>query len=311
MRNDKYTVAGVCSNLLGLETGAVRAGFTPVFACDIEEKSKLAFELLKSHSEEVFIHEDIKKLSLKEIKVRLMAHGVLLSKGELDLFVAGPPCFGMTGLNRFRSVFHELNMLMFDTFRLIEELQPKTAIVEQVPIVLSAGMAPFYNLLTSRLNTLNYHWNVKVLNAANYGCYQSRKRAIFILVRKDLGVMPSFPEPRPIDLTKQSALAVIGAEMYRNPSKNGSPKSGKEMFGTMTSQTMEVFRNGKWEALTLEDRKRLAHMTEVDLSSVLNRTEYTKMLGNMVLPPFAEALSKHVLEEIIKKVGLTKIGQAA
>lgn len=147
MEKKNYTVAGVCSNLLGLETGARSAGFTPLFACDIEEKSRHTFELLKSHSNEVFIHKDIRKLHLNVIQDALLTREQKLKKYELDLFVAGPPCFGMTGLNRYRSVFHSLNMLMFDTFRLIHELQPKTAIIEQVPIVLSQGMTPFFNKL--------------------------------------------------------------------------------------------------------------------------------------------------------------------
>jgi site-specific DNA-cytosine methylase len=206
-------------------------------------------------------------------------------------------------------------MLMFDMLRLVDGLRPKTVIIEQVPILLSRGIKPFYELLRLKLDSMDYVWEVKVLNAANFGCYQSRKRAIFILVRKDLGVLPSFPEERAIDLSVQSALATIGAELIRNKNKNKdgkvAVKSGKLPFGTMTSQSMEVFRNNRWETLNLASRKKLAHMESVDLGSVLPDGAYKDMLGNMVLPPFAEALAQHVREEILLKSAFSELAVAA
>jgi site-specific DNA-cytosine methylase len=307
--------AGTFSNLRGLESGAERAGFQNIFSTDIEQKAADAFVLLNSNPEEVFIRKDIKELCYDDIVNALAVKGQCIETGELDLLLGGPPCFGMTGLNRYRSVFHHYNMLMFDMLRLVDELRPKTVIIEQVPILLSRGIKPFYELLKLKLNSMDYVWEVKVLNAANFGCYQSRKRAIFILVRKDLGVLPSFPEERAIDLSVQSALATIGAELIRNKNKNKDGKvaikSGRLPFGTMTSQSMEVFRNNRWETLDLASRKKLAHMESVDLASVLPDGAYKDMLGNMVLPPFAEALAQHVLEEILLKSAFSELDAAA
>lgn len=127
--------------------------------------------------------------------------------------VGGPPCFGITLLNaNFRSVFHELNFLMIEMLRLVKEIQPKVVLIEQVPPILHTTMRPFLNYFISEIELLgNYHWDVKVLNAENFGCFQSRKRAMFMLVRKDLGVLPSYPVPNPVDTDKQSAFATKNA----------------------------------------------------------------------------------------------------
>lgn len=305
----QYLSLGLFSNLRGLEIGAERAGFHNIFSTDIEQKSADAFPLLSSNKDEVFLKTDIRDLYYEDILKTLATKNQTLKVGELDLLLGGPPCFYMTILNaKHRSVFHWMNMLMFDMLRLVDELQPKVVIIEQVPPILSNGMAPFYNLLKLYMNSLNYNWDVKVLNAANFGCYQSRDRAIFIMVRKDLNVLPSFPIPGEIDLSVQSAFATVGAESIRDTSflfgnkSKAKYRSGKTTpFVTMTSQPINIFRNGNWELLSISDRKKLAHMDSPDLSSVLREGQYKDMLGNMVLPPFAEALAKHVLEEILKK----------
>ncbi|WP_291128063.1 DNA cytosine methyltransferase [Flavobacterium sp. UBA7682] len=315
----QYLSFGLFSNLRGLEIGAERAGFHNIFSTDIEQKSADAFPLLSSNRDEVFLKSNVKDLSYPVILKALASKNQTLKVGEIDLLVGGPPCFYITLLNtNHRSVFHWMNMLMFDMIRLVDELQPKVVVMEQVPAVLSKGIAPFYNLLKMYMDSLNYNWDVKVLNAANYGCYQSRKRAIFMMVRKDLKTLPSFPKPGEINLSKQSAYAVSGVEMFRDKShiKKDQTKvkfrSGKAApIGTMTSQALHIYRGGKWDIMGIEERKKFAHMDFVDLSPVLPVTDYKDMLGNMVLPPFAEALAKHVLEEILKKSEIVANQEAA
>lgn len=308
----KKIAFGLFSNLQGLETGARRAGFNAPFSSDIEELASTVAPVIWEHKgKDIFLVKDVRDLIFdKDIRNALNAIGIDIAKGELDLLVGGPPCFGITLLNaNFRSVFHALNFLMIEMLRLVKEIQPKVVLIEQVPTLLSKPMRPFFNYFVNEIELLgNYHWDVKVLNAENFGCFQSRNRAMIMLVRKDLVVKPSYPAPNPVDMNKQSAFATIGAELIRH--KGFKKQSGDrvriidgrtKLFPTMTSSDVEIFRNGLWQKLTIQDRKVLAHMDEYDFNGLISDAELTKKLGMMVLPPFAEAICRHIYSEILEK----------
>ncbi|MCB0539351.1 MAG: DNA cytosine methyltransferase, partial [Bacteroidetes bacterium] len=266
----RYSSIGLYSNWLGFERGAYNALFDIYLSTDIDDKAKKAHKWLRTTKDELFIQEDVRNLHFGiggrtkscDIQLALAKQGVLLNKGDLDLLIGGPPCFGITLLSNNRSVFSHFNFLMLEMLRLVSETQPKVVLMEQVPMLLSHQMKPFFYLLVDAINKLgNYEWSCKKLNAENYGCYQSRDRVIFILVRNDMGVLPSFPEGQPVDLSKQSAYNVIGAELIKTrerPAKDGKRKqrliNGKtHLFPTLTSGSAEVFRKGRWEDISIQD----------------------------------------------------------
>lgn len=308
----KRIAFGLFSNLQGLEIGARRADFLVPFSSDIDELAKLVAPCIWKHgNKELYLVKDVRSLLFdRDIRTALKEAGIEIGKGELDLLIGGPPCFGITLLNaNYRSVFHELNFLMVEMLRLVKEIQPKVVLIEQVPTLLSTPMRPFLNYLINEIHLLgNYHWDVEVLNAENFGCFQSRRRAMIMLVRKDLGVLPSYPVGTPVDLVMQSAFSSIGAELIRH---NGFRKqSGNKqriidgrtkLFPTMTSSDVEIYRNGLWQKLNIEDRKVLAHMDEFNFEDKISEAALTKKLGMMVLPPFSEALCRHIKIEILDK----------
>lgn len=318
MSKKQYTAFGLFSNLQGLETGARRAGFTCPFSTDYCEDAEKASPFL-TEEKHTFLRENVKDLHFKDIQDALAVDGWKFGVGDVDLLLGGPPCFGMTRLStKTRSVFHDNNLLMLDMLRIANQMQPKVVLIEQVPPIFSAQLRPFFNLFISMIERLgNYEYGYEVLNAANFGCLQSRERAIFMLVRKDLGIQPSFPTGKPIDLSKQSAFASIEAELFKTDDfKKKSRKqrliNGKtSVFKTLTSGKVEIFRNGLWQSMSIADRKVVAHMEDFDMSQVLEGGKLIKKLGMMVIPPFAEALCRHVREEILMKAGSVNIDSKA
>lgn len=124
--------------------------------------------------------------------------------GQIEFIFGGPPCPPFSIANPYRNPFDKRATLIFEMLRLVREIKPKVVIIEPVPHVKSRDIMPFWNKPTVVLDGMtDYVWAHKVLNAKNYGGRQDRKRRIFYLVRKDLGVMPSFPEPT--DMSKVSA----------------------------------------------------------------------------------------------------------
>ena len=297
---------GLFSNVRGIEIGAQRAGFYTPFSTDIEKDVKKHF--LQNYKEilgerrETFLVSDVCDLSFTHIKKELDDIDVQIEVGDIDCLVGGPPCFGMTMLSGNRSVFNPLNLLMLHMLRIVKEAKPKTVFIEQVPPFLSEQYRPFRNLVFQTMaNMSDYNWDVQQLNAQNYGAYQSRERVIIVGVRNDIG-LASLPTPQPVDLLKQSAYAVLGAELYRSGQFKQPPNDGKtKVFGTMTGgNSEEIFIDGRWRKLTISERQILTDMTQVDFSA-LPPTRQRKTMGNMVMPQFAEAIMKHIHYEILMK----------
>jgi len=303
----KPIAIGLFSNVRGIEIGAQRAGFYTPFSTDIEEDVRKHFlhnyRKVVHEFKETFYTADVRDLKFKHIQEQLALIDVLIDIGDIDCLVGGPPCFGLTAISSKRSVFNPLNMLMLEMLRIIDEAKPKTVFIEQVPPFLSEQVRPFRDLVFNAMHKMaDYNWHVEILNAANFGAYQSRERAIIIGVRNDLGVPASLPAPRAIDLSRQSAFAAVGAELFRSGQYNQPPSDGKtKVFGTMTGgNSEEIFIDGRWRKLTINERQILTDMAEVDFSA-LTLTRQRKTMGNMVMPQFAEAIMRHIYDEILLK----------
>lgn len=104
-----------------------------------------------------------------------------LMAGELDLLAGCPPCQGFSThktRNRPSSAHDERNDLIFSVLDYIKFFLPKAVMIENVP-----GLAKDYRIqeFKSQLALLGYQINdetVKVLDAADYGVPQRRKRMI-------------------------------------------------------------------------------------------------------------------------------------
>jgi DNA (cytosine-5)-methyltransferase 1 len=94
----------------------------------------------------------------------------------VDVVIGGPPCQGFSPLN-MRGVGLERRGLWRDYLRALEQAEPALFVMENVPQLLrSAEYAAFHDAARD----LGYTVDGKVLNAADYGVPQRRRRAIVI-----------------------------------------------------------------------------------------------------------------------------------
>lgn len=134
------------------------------------------------------------------------------SPGDIDVVVGGPPCQGFSGLNRDK-VRPERNTLWEEFIRVVVALQPKVFVIENVDRFLRSaefkdlkdriGGATLANYLLvdpgSKPGETEWeHDRRYLLNAADYGAAQARRRAIVIGVRTDLDLrldLLRYPKP--------------------------------------------------------------------------------------------------------------------
>ena len=162
----------------GLTLGLKQAGFRVIGAVECDT---LAVTTYKANHPRVRVWtKDIRTVSVAEIKRKLR-----LKRGQLDLLAGCPPCQGFSTIttrngNKKRST-DPRNDLVFEFMRFVRGLRPKAIMLENVP-----GLAKNWRLrkILAELRRLGYECTTGVLNAADYGVPQRRRRFILMAGRR-------------------------------------------------------------------------------------------------------------------------------
>lgn len=175
----------------GVSIGLMQAGFDVVSAVEIDKDAVDAYHsypLLKNVN---VLQEDICTLSGVDI---LQAGGI--NHDELYLLAGCPPCQKFSMQNRINnsdeSKIDEVKKLLMQFLRIIEELYPPFVLMENVPGIRSSFGGRILNEFIDRLENgqsdvkRRYFVKCDVVNAADYGVPQARKRFVLHAVRYDI-----------------------------------------------------------------------------------------------------------------------------
>ncbi len=108
--------------------------------------------------------------------------------GEIDVVIGGPPCQGFS-LSGKRDVSDSRNNLFKSYLKIVNGLQPKVAVMENVRLLTSMKTADgnlVLNQIYKDFDASGYRVKHFEINAKDYGIPQHRERVIFIAVRNDL-----------------------------------------------------------------------------------------------------------------------------
>lgn len=111
-----------------------------------------------------------------------------------DIVIGGPPCQGFSALGK-QDVLDHRNQLWLRYADTIRIAQPKYFVLENVPAFLASDQLKRFKRQcqpSSRLGT--YTFEAKILNAADFGAPQLRRRVFLIGRHRDLP-SPGFPHP--------------------------------------------------------------------------------------------------------------------
>lgn len=121
--------------------------------------------------------------------------------------IATPPCQGMSQAGKMDE--NDIrNRLIIDTIQFIKETLPDNILIENVPGILKFSInvngkyVKIIDYISSELSKLKYFINYSVLDAADYGTPQYRRRAIFLISKYKKW---EFPEKQPL-ITVRDAI---------------------------------------------------------------------------------------------------------
>ncbi|MEI7430885.1 MAG: DNA cytosine methyltransferase [Betaproteobacteria bacterium] len=172
----------------GISVGLRSAGLEVVAGVDINKKYIVSFA--KNFPKAHVITDDIVTITPKEFMAR-----VGIKKGELTLLVGGPPCQGFSKNvpRKYRFLEDERNQLIKTYLDYCEALQPSMILMENVAEMRNGFDQVYTQEIVQRLSEAGYTVSHAVLNAADYGIPQRRKRAFFLANR--FGVHFDVPNP--------------------------------------------------------------------------------------------------------------------
>ncbi len=159
----------------GLSTGLVEAGFTVLSAIEINPIAANTYQL--NHPNVDLIVDDVRNITASAL---LSRHN--LKKGQLDLLAGCSPCQGFSRLRKGTSGSADpRNELVLEFLRLVRGLRPKTIFMENVPglVTTKYGKILFKEIL-SELTRLGYTVDYDIINTADYGVPQFRKRFVLL-----------------------------------------------------------------------------------------------------------------------------------
>ncbi|MBI2425799.1 MAG: DNA cytosine methyltransferase [Candidatus Hydrogenedentes bacterium] len=171
----------------GFSQGFRQQGFSVLAANDIDPCAAQTYRL--SHPETLFIQGPI-----ETVKPKLLMEALNFAPGDLDCLIGGPPCQAYSVYNHQRGFHDERSGLFREYLRLVEGLQPKSVVIENVTGILSAGEGRAVEEIHKRLSKLGYQVNQDTLKAEEFGVPQERRRVFFVGTRSDSAPF-EFPYP--------------------------------------------------------------------------------------------------------------------
>lgn len=208
----------------GLSEGFIRQGFTPIAHIEMDKyaaltlKTRAAFHYLKKNDRmDIYTDYLLKRISRDELYASVLQNEIdtvinmeisdetldfLFDKidrslqtetgerTEIDVLIGGPPCQAYSLVGRARDPYGKekdpRNYLYKQYVKFLDRYKPKIFVFENVPGILTAAKGKLFEDVQSIMRDAGYEISAKLLNAADFGVLQQRKRVILMGWKQDL-----------------------------------------------------------------------------------------------------------------------------
>lgn len=234
----RYTVVDLFAGIGGLSQGFVENSdnFELVFANDNDKWAPETFKV--NHPFTNYSTKNIQDITATDV------YKASCDK-KINVLVGGVPCqsFSMAGYRNRKSKYglsDERHYLFKHFIRLVDELRPEVAIIENVKGLLSMDGGSIRDEIIKDFLQIGYEVNYRVLNAADYGAPQLRQRVFFIANR--MGIKNQFPEPTHLPHQYTS----VGEVLNNIPDLNHQPR---QLNGVVLERVKQIKPGRNWTSL--------------------------------------------------------------
>lgn len=151
----------------GMSIGFLMAGGQPVGAVDIDKDSISTYRNIFPNAKDIF-QGDIEEWQPSS------------ALDNVDVIIGGPPCQGFSLARGLRFVDDPRNHLYKDFVRAVRHYQPSWFVMENVQGITNIGKGQVLDQILEDFENIGYRIDYKIVNMAEYGVPQLRKRAILV-----------------------------------------------------------------------------------------------------------------------------------
>ncbi|MBP7700523.1 DNA (cytosine-5-)-methyltransferase [Candidatus Woesebacteria bacterium] len=212
MKKKKYNYIDLFSGSGGFSVGFDKNNFENIFSIDFDKGFCKTYK--KNFPQHTLLEKDIKDLKKSEIKN-------LIKNKDIDVVVGGPPCqgFSIAGNIGRRFVDDPRNYLFKEFIRVVEIIQPKFFVMENVARLYTHNNGNTRNEIITSFDKIGYKVECQILNSADYNVPQIRKRVIFIGTKKNIDIL--FPK-KIVNKYKTVKEAIDDLPRLKSGEKNNS-----------------------------------------------------------------------------------------
>lgn len=201
----KTSYISLFSGAMGLDLGLEQAGFRCIACNEIDE---VAVQTIRLNRPKLPVLDH----SVEQVSADSLSSAVGYDVRGIDLVVGGPPCQAFSSYGQRRGLYDGRGKMIFEYFRLIDEIQPKTFLMENVRGLHSMPLVPknadvsgvkvtaehrapgsLLRELLKRFESIGYRVDCYLVNCVNYGAPQIRER--LLCVGNRFGLVAGFPQP--------------------------------------------------------------------------------------------------------------------
>jgi DNA (cytosine-5)-methyltransferase 1 len=177
---DSLSVADLFCGAGGFSEGFRQAGCRIVVGSDVDPDASATFAT--NFPEAQSVNGDIRQSAVRRQVTSATA-------GDVDIIVGGPPCQAFSQMrNHSRLIDDPRNSLYREFVRIVDKLEPRAFVMENVPGLEQMGVKEQV-LEDLTLNGV-YSVRAQVVDAADFGVPQTRRRILFTGVHSSLGLEP-------------------------------------------------------------------------------------------------------------------------
>tara|TARA_B100000519_G_scaffold86971_1_gene75482 strand:- start:1098 stop:2087 length:990 start_codon:yes stop_codon:yes gene_type:complete len=307
MTNKQITIGSLFSGIGGFELGLERAipNSKTIWQC---EQNAFAQKVLKKHWPDVPIYDDI-----KEIK-----HGTI---DIVDIICGGFPCQDISQAGKGKGIANGARSgLWFEMLRIIDMVQPRIAIAENVTAITQKGRG--MDIVISSLSKIGYDVEWIDVRASDEGAPHKRERIFFVAYPNQTTIFKSkTPEKidrisktrkvtmEPINRSENGQKNRRGPDIFNRgcnilsfePSNTNHERSEKQSMHTIPMEKKRLFEcrsgeNGRthgknyWQGTPIEPP-----LCRVD-DGISNRMDRIKALGNAIVPQCSETIGMYIMK---------------
>jgi DNA (cytosine-5)-methyltransferase 1 len=187
----------------GLDLGFEKAGFVISIANEYDKDIWATYKANHIHTK--LIEGDIRKVD-----------EALFDIGDVDGIIGGPPCQSWSEAGTLKGISDERGQLFYDYIRILRKIKPKFFLAENVSGMLANRHSIAVQNIIKLFDESGYNVSLNLVNAADYGVAQDRKRVFYIGFRKDLDVDFKFPEPTTRNKDEKTTLKDVILDLQDN-----------------------------------------------------------------------------------------------